>query len=73
MLHEAPCKCEKSLEVDGVWVEFSLASDGTKVSVRAIHVSRGLIPTSWETMVTSRTLDTFAFRETSFLNSGPSP
>ena len=70
MLHDAPFKCETSLTVDGVSVQVSLASGGTRVSTHAIHALLDLIPTSWETTVTSRTLVTFAFRETSFLNSG---
>ena len=68
MLHDTPYKGEmESLWMEGGHVEFSLASEGTKVNMHAIHASLGLILTSWETMVTSRTLDTFAFRETSFL------
>ena len=68
MLYDTPCvKYEIDLRVDGVYVEFSLASEGTKVCMYAIHALLGLIPTSWETTVTSRTLDIFAFRETSFV------
>ena len=71
MLNDAPYECERSLEADGIWVEFSRASRGTKVNAHAIHVSLCLMPISLETTVTSRSLDTFALKETSFLNSGP--
>ena len=55
MLDDAPCKHKKSLKVDGLWVGFSLASEGTKVSmpVHALHALLGLKPNSWETMVIS--------------------
>ena len=43
MLYDAPCKCKESLEVDGLLVNFSLASDGTKVSMHALHALLGLI------------------------------
>ena len=68
MLHDIPYRREKeSLWMEGGPVKFSLESEGTKVNMHAIHASLGLMPTSWETTVTSRTLDTFAFRETSFV------
>ena len=70
MLHDTPCKHEtKSLlmDWDKVEFEFSLEGEGTKVSMHAIHASLSLIPTSWETTVTSQTLDIFVLRETSFL------
>ena len=31
MLHDTPCKCKESLNVDGVRVSFSLAREGAKV------------------------------------------
>ena len=43
MLHDTPCKRETYLWIDGVKVEFSLASEGTKVSMHALHASLGLI------------------------------
>ena len=45
MLHDAPCKRKEtlSLEVDGFLVKFSLASEGTKVSMHALHTLLGLI------------------------------
>ena len=43
MLHDAPCNWEQMLEVDGTWIKFSLASEGTKVSMRAFHALVGLI------------------------------
>ena len=43
MLHDTPCKHETlSLSVDGVEVEFSLASEGTKASMHALHAVLGL-------------------------------
>ena len=43
MLHDAPCKYEKLLEVDGLRMKFSLASEGTKASTHALRVLLGLI------------------------------
>ena len=40
MLHDTPCKRETFLWIDGVEVEFSLANEGTKVS---LHVFRALL------------------------------
>ena len=72
MLHDTPCKRETVLWMNQVHVEFSLAGQGIKVSMHTIHVFLGLIPTSWETTVISRALDTFAFREISYLTASPS-
>ena len=71
MLCDTSCNREQTLEVDGVPVEFSLAKDGTKVSMHALHALLYLVlqPNSWETMVTSHAPDNFAVRETSFLTS----
>ena len=43
MLHDAPCKHDESLKVDGLWMKFSLASEETKVSTHALHAFLGLI------------------------------
>ena len=43
MLHDAPCRYEELLEVDGFPVVFSLASERTKVSMHALHTFLGLI------------------------------
>ena len=43
MLRDAPCNPQQILEIDGAWVEFSLADEGTKVSMHALHVLLGLI------------------------------
>ena len=43
MLHNAPCKCETSLKVDGLRVEFSLESKETKASTHTLRVLLGLI------------------------------
>ena len=72
MLRDTPCNRERTLEVDGAWVHFSLTSEGTKVSLHALHAFLGFITSSWETMVTSLTPDSFAVRGTSFLTSDPS-
>ena len=37
MLHDTPCNRERRLTVDGTLVDFSLASEGTKVSMHALH------------------------------------
>ena len=37
MLCDTSCNREQTLEVDGVPVEFSLAKEGTKVSMHALH------------------------------------
>ena len=37
MLHDTPRNWEQMLEVDGTSVGFSLASEGTKVSMHALH------------------------------------
>ena len=70
MVDDAPYEWERALQADGIRVELSLADKGTKVNAHDIHASLRLIPISLETTVTSRTLDTFAARETSFLDSG---
>ena len=73
MLHGTSCnKHKKWLKVDGAWAEFSLANEGTKVCIHALHALLGLITNSWETMVASQILDSFAVKETSFLTSAPS-
>ena len=37
MLHGTPCNRDLDLVVDGAWRDFSLASEGTKVSMHALH------------------------------------
>ena len=43
MLCDTSCNWEQTLEVDGVPVEFSLAKEGTKVSMHSFHALLGLI------------------------------
>ena len=43
MLHDTPSKHEMFLRTDRAIIEFSLASEGTKVSMRALLVLLGLI------------------------------
>ena len=43
MLHDEQCSRNWTLEVDGVQVNFSLASKGTKVNIHAFHAFPGLI------------------------------
>ena len=37
MLHDTLCNRERTLEIDGAWMDLSLASEGTKVSMHAFH------------------------------------
>ena len=37
MLRDTPSNWGRALKVDGTWVGFSLASEGTKVSMHALH------------------------------------
>lgn len=64
--------CKRTLPVDRLEVEFSPADRGTVVSTHASHTIFGSHENSWETMVTSRTLDAFTVEETSLLMSIPS-
>ena len=43
MVCDMLCNREETLEVDGIQVEFSLAKEGTKVSIHALHALLGLI------------------------------
>ena len=43
MLYVTPCNREWSLNVDGGWIVISLANEGTKVSMHALHALLGLI------------------------------
>ena len=43
MLHDTPCNGGQKVRVDGAWMEFSLASEGTKVSMHILHTLLGLI------------------------------
>ena len=43
MLHDTPSNWDETLEVEGVEVGFSLASEGTKVSMHALDALLGLI------------------------------
>ena len=46
MLRDTPCKPDQKLRVDGDWMEFSLAPEGTKVSPRTFHKTLGLMQTA---------------------------
>ena len=72
MLRGTPCKTEQLLQVDGVWVEFSLAHKGIQVSMYTFHATLGSHGNSWETMVTSQALSTSAAGETFSLTLSPS-
>ena len=38
MLYDTPCDSwMRKLKVDGAWMEFSLAGEGTKVSMHTLH------------------------------------
>ena len=43
MFQDAPCKWKETLEPDGLFVGFSLASRRTTVSMHALHALLGLI------------------------------
>ena len=43
MLYDKQCGGDQILEIDGVWVKSSLASERTKVSMHAFHALLGLI------------------------------
>ena len=43
MLHVTPCNMEWTLNVDGAWIAISLANEGTKMSMHALHALLGLI------------------------------
>ena len=74
MLCNTPCKTYyRTLRIDGVWMEFSLADQGAKVCMyHVFHTIFGFDGNSWGTMVTSRALGTSAVREMSLLTSSPS-
>ena len=44
MLHDKQCSGDYKVGVDGVRANFSLASEGTKVSIHALDALLGLIP-----------------------------
>ena len=43
MLYDTPCEWKDALFVDGVQITFSLASEGTKVSMHTLDALLGLI------------------------------
>ena len=43
MLYDTACRWKDTLDVDGVWVGFSFAKEGTKVSMHAFDALLGLI------------------------------
>ena len=43
MLYDVPCDWTLTLVVDGACMDFSLASEGTKVSMHTFHALLGLI------------------------------
>ena len=63
---------EEFLIVDGHLKPFSLAREGTKVSIHSLRIL--CVPTvynSWEIMVTSQAIDSSVVRETFFPTSNP--
>ena len=67
MSRDTPCESDKTLRVDGILVELSLAGEHTP-----IYIILGSHANSWETTVISQTLDTSTAREISLPTSNPS-
>ena len=65
-------RTEEFLVVDGHSKPFSLAGEGTKVSIHSLRtLCVPIVYNSWEITVTPQTLDSSVVRETFFLTSNP--